>query len=377
MSFQVNGVDISRGLVVVPRYGIGHAEVVGASDWILTIGSQVPVVLGDLTLTMTVADGDAFGAESRWTLVAGYGGWSTTVGAKAYRSDSGILLSTTLQDLATTCGELVNVTADRVVGYAWTRMQGLASVALEELVGSEWYIDPGGVTQIGPRPASSISPLDVVVERYEPSIRRATVSLNDDSYTQLLPGATLSSPALNTPFTIASTTYRIEDSSIQVGLVGEKPPSELFADLLRAFRPRLREWYPYQVQSDATGSPVLRPFGQQSSTLPDLLYIHKIPGLPGGTSTLPAEAVVLIGFQGGDPGSPFVAAYVSGTPTLVALDATAIRMGGGAAGPVSLAAKTDAAIATLTTAINAILSASGKPSIPTPPSTASTKLSAE
>jgi hypothetical protein len=88
--------------------------------------------------------------------------------------------------------------------------------------------------------------------------------------------------------------------------------------------------------------------------LPDMLMLPKAHGFASVTEDLMPSAMVLVQFEGGDPGAPFIAHYLSGPPlpNKILIDAqTEIKLGAAAEQFVALAATTDANF----TAIKALL----------------------
>jgi hypothetical protein len=145
------------------------------------------------------------------------------VPARPYRDDDGIQLGAVAPDLATEAGETMVVEPDaaRVLGYAWTRIAGGASSALRQLVGASWWVDPPGVTHVGPRPTKPVPPgLAFTVEHFDTARRRARLSLESDAIAAFLPGATWSDPSIDGLFTVTGLHVIVRPGSVLVEVIG-------------------------------------------------------------------------------------------------------------------------------------------------------------
>lgn len=132
-------------------------------------------------------------------------------------------------------------------------------------------------------------------------------------------------------------------------------------------------FYAYRVQSQTGERVTLQSVG---TSLPDQLHLDKAHGMAGQSEQCALGSIVLVGFQGGDPGAPFVAFYLPSVPVRATVDATTtIELGAGGAVPVALAP----ALQTYATDVAAFqadvkiqLAAAGHPTAFTPPTLAST-----
>lgn len=108
-------------------------------------------------------------------------------------------------------------------------------------------------------------------------------------------------------------------------------------------------FYAYRVQSQTGERVTLQSVG---TSLPDQLHLDKAHGMAGQSEQCALGSIVLVGFQGGDPGAPFVAFYLPSVPVRATVDATTtIELGAGGAVPVALAP----ALQTWATAVTADL----------------------
>lgn len=132
-------------------------------------------------------------------------------------------------------------------------------------------------------------------------------------------------------------------------------------------------FYPYRVQAQDGERLTLQSVG---TALPDQLHLDKAHGMAGAGEQCALGSIVLVGFQGGDPGAPFVAFYLPSVPVRATVDATTlIELGAGATVAMALAP----ALQTWATDVQAFeadvkiqLAAAGHPTALTPPTLAST-----
>jgi len=146
------GNSIERAVVHRPRQGVWSGTVKLVNP-VALVGTVV-LTIEDLTLTGTVVRGgvDKAEASSDYLITGGAGGWRQDIGAKSYRNDLGVKLSTVLGDAAREAGERLELAADRIVGSAYVRRAG---PAWNVLVGP-WWMDDTGVTQVRPRPSLKV-----------------------------------------------------------------------------------------------------------------------------------------------------------------------------------------------------------------------------
>jgi len=79
--------------------------------------------------------------------------------------------------------------------------------------------------------------------------------------------------------------------------------------------------FKYRVTEQAADKVSLKAVNQDRH-FPDQLFIKKAHGLQGVSEMCAEGSHVLVGFEGGDPGRPYVAHYLDGTPRWVNINAT-------------------------------------------------------
>lgn len=183
--------QLVRARITIPSWGMASA------DAVMSDPSDIPatgsLVVGNLTLAVAVVRTGGYAGSREVRFVGGAGGWRRQVQPRAYRAQGGVKLSTVLSDVAKDCGEQVTVaaSADRLLGGFYARQRAAASRVLRQTVGTGWYVDPDGVTQVGERPAPTISSEKAVVE-FDTAKGIAWVATDDIAAWQ--PGALFSAP---------------------------------------------------------------------------------------------------------------------------------------------------------------------------------------
>jgi hypothetical protein len=125
-------------------------------------------------------------------------------------------------------------------------------------------------------------------------------------------------------------------------------------------RTRFYGFYPFRVTAVSGSTASVAPILPLSAGLDPIPYLSLIPGIPGTTATLAVDSVVLLGFQAGNQGYPFLAFHLSAPlPASVQFDATTdIKIGGASAVALAKAGVVDlnfvAVIAKLNTALSAL-----------------------
>ncbi len=198
------GSRVTSARVHLPAWGAPSAVVQLASDEAIT--SPATLTIGDFAAVMSVARTGPYGGSRGAWLVAGANGWSRTIRRQFYRdTTNGVRLSSVLRDAAALVGETVLVLPgdDRILGQFWARQEDAAAMVLARTVGTSWWIDPLGVTQLGDRPSSVIGvdfdPVDPI------RLELGTVTIATEDLAPWVPGASFTKPGiLDDALTISS-----------------------------------------------------------------------------------------------------------------------------------------------------------------------------
>lgn len=159
MSATLANAKVLAALLHFPEVGVWSAELELADP--VTLVGAVSLVVEDLTLACTVVRGGPVEGSASYLVTGGAGGWSglppgKPLLARPYRNDAGVKLSTVLADAAKEAGERISLATDRSIGATFARQAGAGWNTLARLCPS-WWMDPAGVTQVGPRAATPIT----------------------------------------------------------------------------------------------------------------------------------------------------------------------------------------------------------------------------
>lgn len=163
----LDGIPIVRGSLVVPAWGIWHADVyLDRGD---ALSGKVTLQLADITAQGTIVRGISFLGQSGYRVVGGAAGWQTDIAARQYANPVALTLSTVLTDTAATIGETVVIPSDRTIGTAYVRQAGRASLVLQQLAQGAWYVDYDGKTYAQARQAGTVTSQWSVIDATQPS----------------------------------------------------------------------------------------------------------------------------------------------------------------------------------------------------------------
>jgi hypothetical protein len=189
---SLNGIGIVRGSVVVPSWGIWHADLWLESGE--TLSGSVSLQLADLTAKATVIRGVSTLGQAGYRVVGGAGGWRQAIGSWQYANAAGLTLSTVLQHTAAPIGETVNVPADVAIGTAFVRQAGRASLVLQQLIPGGWYVGFDGITYAAPRTPSVVAGAWSLISVAQPSTAYVVAT---ESVAEWLPGAAFAGPSVS------------------------------------------------------------------------------------------------------------------------------------------------------------------------------------
>jgi hypothetical protein len=199
----LSGVPIFSGKLTIPFAGLWHA------DASLTVAQDISgpqtLLLAGVSWTCSVIRAIDFASTRMLRLVAGAGGWRSTIAYKQYGQGS-VPTTIVLQDAAAaaTPSELAPVIDPSVPGYvgqAWDRGSGPASDVLRQVLGDAWWADASGRVQTAPRSAAAItSAFQAIAVDGAPGIYEITTDAPGD----WMPGLTFSGP------TVSGTISRVE-----------------------------------------------------------------------------------------------------------------------------------------------------------------------
>lgn len=201
MSFcDLSGVLVYRMRLVVPFSGRWHADLVlvDATD----ISGPQTLNLAGVTWSCAYVREIDFAGERGVRVVAGAGGWASTIPAKQYGGGITVTTQMVVNDAALAAGELSPVLDPSVpstLGNAFLRQRGAAISVLQQILGPDWWTDTDGRVQTAPRAGSVGSAfLATHVDGATGTYEIATESPSD-----WMPGVSFSGP------TVAGTVSRV------------------------------------------------------------------------------------------------------------------------------------------------------------------------
>lgn len=187
----LNGIPIVRGSVVVPAWGIWHADVyLDRGD---ELAGAVTMQLADITAKATIIRGVSFLGQSGYRIVGGAGGWRSIVSAWQYANSAGLTLSTVLRHTAAPIGETVVVPVDATIGTAYVRQVGPASMVPQQLIPGGWYVDYDGKTYAQSRPLGVVASQWSAINATQASTAYVVATEHPGEW---LPGRTFKGPSI-------------------------------------------------------------------------------------------------------------------------------------------------------------------------------------
>jgi hypothetical protein len=247
-------------------------------------------------------------------IVAGGGGWSKLLSAKAYHSDSGIRAYIPAADAAREAGEVLGSFApeqDRI-GIDYVRQAGPASRALEDLIGAvSWWVDYQGVTQAGARPSVQLSEQSYDVTSYDPSSNLVTLAADD--LTVVTVGSVLTK-TLDGPHTVRDLDIEVDAEQLVIkawcSTNTTRPRLVQLLEVLvrRAMDGKLFGLYEYRLVA-MIGDRVSLQAVRNAAGLPDLSPISMCPGVAGAHAQLTPGASVYVQFVEGERTRPIVTGF--------------------------------------------------------------------
>jgi hypothetical protein len=311
------GHDVTAAIVREPEAGIWTVRGAIADDGEGITGACVFKFGGvDWHGTIDPQRSGKWGERYSFRLVSGANGWGKPLKAKPYHSDSGVRPRMVVEDAASECGETVgSVAGVSSLGVDYARPSGrggTASIVLDHAAGSvaSWWVGRDGLTYVGARPAAKWGP----VLDWDPATQRAVFEADDLS--TLSAGVEIVDDRVGAGKKLRELEVRIQGSTVRAfGRCESAGPS--YGRLSRVLKAIVRRhtegplWgtYRYRVASMAPDKRVNLQVARKSSGVPDVLPVKMWPGLAGADVTLAQGAEVLVEFEEGDRGKPFVSHF--------------------------------------------------------------------
>lgn len=338
MSLTVNGLAVASMRWTagwsgpwVAELELQHGDLVMPSGPVAIASTEGIVLAGRVDSTHT----GVFGEKRRARVVGGLG-WGHDVRAQHYHSDIGLALQVLATTTGAEVGEAATVLLPKIVGTDFVRRAGPAGQIFTD-AGVDWWVGLDGVTRVGLR-LPAVPPTSLEILDWNPTA--GTLSFTCGVLVE--PGTIL----VDTRFgrlVVRQVEAEVSAGSVTGTLwVAEAAPdvgeslSELVDGLeaiaLEATRAHYGRLYEYRVIAMA-GDRVELNAVKRAAGMPDILPASVWGGISGYRATLTPASRVLVGFIGGDPSKPYVAAYeppeANGwRPVLLELDAVgSVRIG--------------------------------------------------
>jgi len=205
MYCSLGGVRVISLRATIPYYGIPVLEV--TTDMpaaALVNGASTQLIVADLTIACNIIRTGAFAGKQDFFIIGGAGGWDNFAPAQAYSfPGSNVTSDLVLKDIALAGGETVNVASPVSLGPNFFREAGPASRTLKLLAGAEWWLDPSGITQVGPR--TNLAPISTPFEVIDYEGARGLITISTENPSDWMPGRTFNSVTLAGIQTVTST----------------------------------------------------------------------------------------------------------------------------------------------------------------------------
>jgi hypothetical protein len=312
----LNGHACTKAVLHIPGIGPWFVDCDLADEAEGLVSGKATFAVGDSKWQGTIDPRHAgtFGLQRKLRLIAGGGGWGSTLAPHDYHNDAGVKALNVAQDAAREAGEVLGdfAVTDVRLGSDYLRTAGPASRALEHAIrGTAWWVGADGVTRVGPRAQTPARAGSYDVQGMDPRARVVTLALDDISAVGI---GSIISDRLDAPATVRELTITIDANAIRAeAWVGEGAQGNL-VDTLRAVVERMTDSrlhgiYRYRVVAMA-GDRVNLQVIRKRIGVPDAATIPMWPGVSGSHATLTAGTEVTVQFLDGDPSSPIITGFV-------------------------------------------------------------------
>lgn len=320
-----NDQALTRLVLHVPNVGAWFADLEFAEAPTMAAPPWT-IKLGDLVLVGTPqpdANG-AFGERRRARVVAGAGGWGTSIPSRSYHNDIGVKAETVVRDAATAVGEHLGTVTPGVerLGIDFVREAGPAARALEAAVGvTPWWVSYDGATHIGER-AEVEAPAEVQILDFDPLTNRATLTCDNPSAvtigTRLIDRTDSPRIVRELEFIAKADSFRVSAHCGNDARTRSHIAEALIAIARKASNEKLFGVYEYRVinmQVDRVKLQAVR----ADDGVPDAAPISLCFGVPSAQATLTRGSIVYVFFVGGRRTEPRIMGYGGkGSPGYVA-----------------------------------------------------------
>lgn len=314
MTIVVNGAPVASLRWSAPWSGVWVAELEMQDGLPAAPNGKVAIASPDgLALVGTVDDEEsgAFGEKRHLRVLGGGGGWRKTVRAQHYHSDVGLPLASIVSTTAAEAGEAATVLVPSVVGTDFVRRAGPAAQIFLD-AGVDWWVGLDGVTRVGKR-LPLPPPPSLEIQDWNPAAgtMRFSASVLVEPGTLLVDArfgrrvvrtveAEISGASVKGTLWVAAEGSAAGSVSGLVDSLGALARAATGSDFSRLYEYRV-----IAMQGDRVELQAIR----KSDGVPDILPASVWAGASGYRASLRPASRVLVGFVGGDPKKPYVAAF--------------------------------------------------------------------
>lgn len=296
----VDGSSVTRARVTFGSWGLWFAGVDLTDD--ATLSGAVTLTVAGTECACTVLSGGTADGRAAYTLVGGAGKWGLEIPAKSYADDSGVKVSSVLQDAASKCGEQIAGLPTTRKGPAYARRAAPAYETLCGLAPRNWYVDLDGVTRIGQRATVEYTG---TAERTRRDPQAGVIELATESVEQLLPGVNVDDLGPATDVEWILTKNRLTARVFYRASLSRRLAA--YDKIMRALDPwrDYRAAYEFRVVTQSGERFNLQPV-RSSTGMPDLARVAVRPGVAGMRNTVTPGEQVVVQFLDGDPSRPAI-----------------------------------------------------------------------
>jgi len=269
--------------------------------------------------TIDAASSGQFGPTGFVRVVAGGNGWSKSAPAQDWHADNGVLSTIVYEATALAVGETLVDLSPSILGVDVVYNGNDPAVAV--FGDAAWFVDPTGMTFVGPRPPAIADPT-LSIRDWDPI--RQTVHFSCEA--PLFPNTTLIDTRFKAPLTVWNVEQIFDgDGSHGWAWTGAADTpfiiEELKAATLQWTRASFLRVYRYRLVvylgTGPGGGPPRMALQAvtPSSGVPNIVPIAPWSGVAGVVSELAPSQEVLVTFENADPTLPRVVGYSLVSPT--------------------------------------------------------------
>lgn len=320
----VDGYDVLTATIIEDRTGVWLASL--EADYHEALTGQLTIDFGnDVTFVGTVLHGGVESGRLKLRMVGGAAGMKSPLDAKYYK---GSPFSVIVAHILSGAGETLSSDSEDLSEQfqpSWTRMQGPASRALDQVVetlGRVWRIQRDGTVWIG---TDTYPELETEHTELDADPRRTSMIIAPALTPEVRPGVTFEGQQ------VTRVTTSLKPTGIRQHVFFEDDRlHEVLRKLIGAFAQRgldYRAIYGCTVGEQSGQTVGINPDDEVvGHGLGGLTEVALRYGLPGFTATIPDGTRVGLGFLGGDPSKPYAASWEPGAVTEVVFDGGAEKV---------------------------------------------------